>query len=162
MNSKLKKSGIVAASLVLAAATGQTGATDPRHGDMETVMTVPYSRDAASASSRPSPSRGSRPEDRLVAYDTLAFADQALEGRVPSIRYAVQLYPIGKDGRATDVASVLRSAAPAQSSASPAQREGLSATSATRETLLPEPGNWGMIFAGLLGVCAIARRRMSV
>ena len=159
MNSKLKRSGIVAASLVLAAATGQTGAADPRHGGMEAVMTVPYSRDAASSSSALSPSRASRPEDRLAAYDKLAFVDQALDGQVPSSRYAVQLYPIGKGGRATDVASVLRSAAPAQSGASPAQREGLSTAS---KALLPEPGNWAMIFAGLLGVCAIARRRMSV
>ena len=29
-------------------------------------------------------------------------------------------------------------------------------------TGIPEPGNWAIIVAGLLGVCAIARRRMSI
>jgi hypothetical protein len=159
MNSKLKRSGIVAASLVLAAATGQTGAADRRHGGMEAAMTVSLSRDAASSSSRLSPSRASLPEDRLAAYDTRTFADQALDGQIAPGRYAVQLYPIEQGGRVTEVASVLRSAAPAQSGASHAQKEGLSTAN---KALLPEPGNWAMIFAGLLGVCAIARRRMSV
>jgi MYXO-CTERM domain-containing protein len=32
---------------------------------------------------------------------------------------------------------------------------------ASQQSSLPEPGNWAMVLAGLLGVGAIARRRMS-
>jgi len=159
MNPKFQKLGTVAALLVMAA-TGQAGAADPRHDDAKPLLIVSLSRDSAASSSRLSPSRASRPEDLSpLAYDAFAFPDEALDGQVPSSRYAVQLYPIEKGSHPNGVAGSGRQfAGQAPGGKGVARSEELSAT---EKTLLPEPGNWSMILAGLLGVGAIARRRMS-
>jgi hypothetical protein len=157
MNPKLQKLGTVAALLVMTA-TAQAGAPDPRHGDTKPLL-VSLSRDAAS-SSRLSHSRASRPEDLSpLAYDALVFPDEAPEGRVPSSGYAVQLYPIDRGSHANGAAGPARLfAGPGPGGRGVARSEELSATD---KTLLPEPGSWSMILVGLLGVGAIARRRMS-
>jgi len=156
MNPKLQKLGTVAALLVMTA-TAQAGAPDPRHADTKPLL-ASLSRDAAS-SSRLSHSRASRPEDLApLAYDGFVFPDEAPEGRATSSRYTVQLYPIDKGTRTNGVAGSARLfAGPAPGGKGVARSEELSAT----ERTLPEPGNWSMILVGLLGVGAIARRRMS-
>jgi hypothetical protein len=137
MNPKLGKMRAVAALLVMAATTGQPGAAHPLH-----KTTQPQQ---------------SRPADLAPLYDALAFADEALDVQAPSNRYSARLYPIERSGNAGGAAaSVLQSAPPARSDGF-AKRDELSA-----EAVLPEPGNWAMVLAGLLGVGAIARRRMPV
>jgi len=155
MNPKLQKLGTVAALLVMTA-TAQAGAPDPRHDDTKPLL-VSLSRDAAS-SSRLSSSRASRPEDPSPLTYDFVFPDEAPEGQGLSRRYSVQLYPIDKGTRSNGVAGAARPfAVSAPGGRGVARSEELSAT----ERTLPEPGSWSMILVALLGVGAIARRRMS-
>lgn len=154
MNPKLQKLGTVAALLAMTA-TAQAGAPEARHGDAKPLL-VSLSRDA-SPSPRLIPSRANSPEDLApLAYD--AFPDEAPEGQVPSSPYSAQLYPIDKGNRSNGVAGSARAFAGAAPGGSVARSEELSARG---KRLLPEPGNWSMILVALLGVGAIARRRMS-
>jgi hypothetical protein len=59
---------------------------------------------------------------------------------------------------AYDARLLRQSAAPARSVKDLARSEEISAAGMA---FLPEPGNWSMVLIGLLGVGAIARRRMS-
>jgi len=112
MSPKLQKLGMIAASLVMAVATGLSVAAD-----------------------QPKP-QPSRPEHLLLAYG--AFE---------------------KGSRANGVtASDLAFAGPTQGDKRLERSEELSAPG---KTVLPEPGNWSILLVGLLGVGAIARRRMS-
>jgi hypothetical protein len=152
MNVKLRKLRLIAASLVMAAATGQSGAADPRHVNTEQVLLASLTGNAASFPPQPSPSQLSRPADLLpLPYGASAFGDEALDGRLSSSPNSVQLYPTG-NGAGIDAAALSRSG---KSVAVSEER------AAAKKAVLPEPGNWGMLLAGLLGVGAIARRRMS-
>jgi hypothetical protein len=95
-----------------------------------------------------------------LGSDSLALDDNALDGElgVPRDGYAVRLYPIGNGG-GFGAATPIRGSAPSGHARRDAQDDP---PSAAKEILIPEPGNWAMVLAGLLGVIAIARRRMSL
>jgi hypothetical protein len=153
MNPKLRKLRLIVASLVMAAATGQSGAADPRHGNTEQLLLASLTRNAASLPPQSTPSRLSAPADLLtLPSDAVAFGDEALDGRLSSRPYSVQLYPSGNGG------GIDAAAAPSRIGKDVALSEG---PAAAKKAVLPEPGNWATLLAGLLGVGAIARRRMS-
>jgi hypothetical protein len=87
------------------------------------------------AADQPKP-QASRSEDLLLAYQTFE------KGSRPN-------------GTA---ASDLHHTASVQDGRHPVRSEEISAAGSP---VLPEPGNWSMVLVGLLGVGAIARRRMS-
>jgi len=151
MNPKLRKLRLIAASLVMAAATGQSGAADPRHGNTERLLLASLTGNAASFPTQPSPSQLSRPTDLLLLPSGALAFDDPLDGRLSSSPNSVQLYPTGNGGG-------IDAAAPSRSGKSVAMSEE---RAVAKKAALPEPGNWAMLLAGLLGVGAIARRRMS-
>lgn len=97
------------------------------------------------------------------ASKSYASAGEGLDGQPPFIQYAVRLYPIenggGGRGGSEGATRLLPITPSARTGRDVAQIEPLAAA---KKVSLPEPGNWAMVLAGLLGVCAIARRRMSV
>jgi|SRR5690242_3084463 len=97
----------------------------------------------------------------LLGSDALALDDNALDGElgVPRSRYAIRLYPIGNGSGSFGAAAPVRESTPSVRARRNAQ-DGQ--PSAAKAILIPEPGNWAMVLAGLLGVIAIARRRMSL
>jgi hypothetical protein len=131
MNPKLKP--VLLVSLVLAAASGRAGATDEGHARAEPQL--------ASFPARAAPRHAS---PRPAGVD------------LPLANYTVRLYPVESGTARVAFAGPTLSS---DESARPASPGG--ERIAPRKALLPEPGNWAMIFAGLLGVGAIARRRMS-
>ena len=165
----------LAASLVLAAACGPAGATVAYLDNPATSSAARYRAGAVfDAGGWRAVGQGdvfeevdlhlaprSRSPDGFspFAYDPLALAG---EGLLPFGQYAVRPYPIESGGGALSGAGsptkALQFAASSRPGSSPTQLE---AASAARRIPLPEPGNWAMVLAGLLGVCAIARRRMS-
>jgi hypothetical protein len=89
----------------------------------------------------------------------LAVSLSVADGQLPLSMYAVRLYPIEQGDRLSEVAASVRPVAdPAIGGKGVARSAEISAK---ERTLLPEPGKWSMFLAGLLGVGAIARRRMS-
>ena len=106
---------------------------------------------------RVSPADGFSP----LGSDALALDDNALEGELGSPRsgYAIRLYPIGNIGGGFAGAAPIGESTPSVRARRNAQGDP---PSAAKEILVPEPGNWAMVLAGLLGVIAIARRRMSL
>jgi len=98
-----------------------------------------------------------------LAFEPFALAGEGLDEQLPFRRYAVRLYPsenggggLGRSEGATRLLPI-----------TPSARAGLSVAQIDPPTVakkisLPEPGSWAMVLAGLLGVGAIARRRMSV
>src|SRR5690349_2491959 len=95
-----------------------------------------------------------------LGSDSFALDGNALDGElgVPRSGYAVRLYPIGNEGGGFGAAAPIRESTPS----SRARRDADDPPSAAKEIIIPEPGNWAMLLAGLLGVIAIARRRMSL
>jgi len=81
-----------------------------------------------------------------LAYGAFALAEEGKDEELPSNR-SVRLYPVA------------HSDSPARAAASAAKESD--EISRAKKPSLPEPGSWAMILAGLLGVGAIARRRMS-
>jgi len=102
-----------------------------------------HARSKDVASEEPSP----------LAYGAFALIGEGSDDNFPQGNHAVHLYPAGGGD-----APARAAAAAAQASA--AKEDGESARR-VKKASLPEPGSWAMILAGLLGVGAIARRRMS-
>lgn len=149
MNPKLKP--VLVVSLILAAASGQVGATDEGHARAE-PQRASFPARAAPRHSSPQPAGVDLP---LANNYTVALVGDALDREAPG-RYPVRLYPVERGtGRVAFTGPALAS----DESVRPASPGG--ERIAPRKTFLPEPGNWAMILAGLLGVSAIARRRMS-
>lgn len=158
MSWRLKKLGVLTASLVLGTATGQIAGAEVRHVSTERFLPVSFSGHAAAQ--RPSPRLSGPVGVSPSAYDAFAFAEQRLDEQAPSQQYSVRLYPIEDGGRSAgsaEGAPVLRSAPLSRGDGSAAQGERLAAA---KKTSLPEPNDWAVLLAGLLGVGAIARRRM--
>ena len=147
MNAKLD---LLAASLILASA--QATAADVRVGKAE--LLAPIAVETLSRDKSPHARRAhtTGPEDLRAydRYDRVVLAGDAAE-EAPFTRTAVRLYPVA-------------TAEPGGASAAPAGavRAGKDAAPNARAAELPRPGGWAMMLAGLLGVGAIARRRMSV
>ena len=123
-------------------------AADLRSGKPEAIAPVVLSAGsrerAVPAHVRP---RADAPEDLSpLAYGAFALAEEGSGEEIPSGR-SVRLYPVARsDARARAAASAAK-----ETDESPR----------VKKASLPEPGSWAMILAGLLGVGAIARRRMS-
>jgi hypothetical protein len=158
MNDKpYKRLGMLAASLLLATAGAQADTADARFGKAEMIKpaaVVTVARDNA-LRSRVARRAGGPDAFSPLAYDALAFSEEGLAGEARSGRNAVRLYPIGV-GDATGEIAASGSAAPGR-----AGKDIVQSVPQAKKAVLPEPGRWAMILAGLLGVGAIARRRMS-
>jgi MYXO-CTERM domain-containing protein len=160
MKAKLQKPGVLAAAVLLAAATAQAGAADSRHGNTEQLVVASLSD--RSASSRFSPESGTRADFSLPAYDAFALAGQALDAEAGFGGYFARMVPLengGGEPRASRVAT--QAGAPAVPVRIGAASGRGDRVFTAQQPSLPEPGNWAMVLAGLLGVGAIARRRMS-
>ena len=170
--------GVLAGSLVLAAACGASGATIVHPDNTGMFPAARYRGGVAfdvggwravgqgdvierADLDLTSPS-GSADGFSPFAYDPLALAGEGLDGQLPFSQHAVPPYPIENGGGApTGLRSPTQLAQLAPSGRLGRSPGQLEAASAARKIPLPEPGNWAMVLAGLLGVCAIARRRMS-
>jgi hypothetical protein len=147
MNPTLFKSalGALAASLVLAC--GPASASVAHH---------------AGTSPASPPGAGSVLDAGGLRVDPLVLAGEGLEEQLPFSQYAVRPYPIENGGgaltRSWPTTELLQFAA---SDRIGRRAPSIDPLSAAQKVPLPEPGNWAMLLAGLLGVCAIARRRMS-
>ena len=143
---------LLAALAVLAGAPAV--AADLRFGKAEQVAPVSVATDSRG---RPVHVRARSGDVALEERPPLAYGAFALiEGsdeNFPQGNHAVHLYPVGGGD-----APARAAAAAAQASATKENGERARRVS---KASLPEPGSWAMILAGLLGVGAIARRRMS-
>ena len=108
------------------------------------------------------PGAGSVLDAGGLRVDPLALAGEGLDEQLPFSQYAVRPYPVENGGgaltRPLPTSKLLGFAPSDRTGRSPARIEALSTG---KKVPLPEPGNWAMLLAGFLGVCAIARRRMS-
>jgi len=153
----MMKAGIIlllAASPMLAGS--QAVAADLRFGKAEPIAPV-----AAAMDSREKPvhararSKDAASDERSpLAYGAFALIGEASDENFPESNHTVHLYPVVGDAQAR------AAAAATQASAAKENGDGESARR-VKKASLPEPGSWAMILAGLLGVGAIARRRMS-
>jgi hypothetical protein len=152
----LMKAGII---LLLAALPVLAGthavAADLRFGKAEPIAPV-----GAATDSRAKPiharvrSGDVASEERSpLAYSAFALIEAGPDEYFPQGNHTVHLYPVG-GGDAPARAAAAAAQAPA------AKEDGERARRVYKASL-PEPGSWAMILAGLLGVGAIARRRMS-
>ena len=148
------KAGIIlllGALLIIAGA--RAVAADLRFGKAESIAPVgaetdwrgkpvhAHARSRDVASEEPSP----------LAYGAFALIGEGSDENFPQGDRTVHLYPVGGGDAPSR---------PAAAQASAAKEDGERARR-VKKASLPEPGNWAMILAGLLGVGAIARRRMS-
>lgn len=97
-----------------------------------------------------------------LRLDPLALVGEGLDEQLPFSQYAVRPYAVEDGGgaptRPLPTTQLVQFAPSDRIGRSPA---GIEALSTGKKVPLPEPGNWAVLLAGLLGVCAIARRRMS-
>jgi hypothetical protein len=160
MKAKIQKLGVLAVALLLGTGTAQPGAADSPQGDTGLLVVASLSDRSAS---RVSPEEfGAHGDFSLPAYDAFAFAGQALDAEASYGRYFTRMVPLesgGGEPRASRVAA--QGGAPAVQVRVGGGSERGGRVFASQQPSLPEPGNWAMVLAGLLGVGAIARRRMS-
>jgi MYXO-CTERM domain-containing protein len=157
MTTKLMKLGVLAAALALASTSGQAGPADSAQAGPFLVASLAE----RPASLRVSPDFGERADFSPPAYDAFAFAGEALDAEAAFGRYFSRLFPLESGGagpRGSSPVQVRESALPARLVRN-ADRG--SRVLVAEEPSLPEPRSWAMLLAGLLGVGAIARRRMS-
>jgi hypothetical protein len=134
----MKAGLMLSAALVLANA--HANAADTRFGKAEAAAPVTIERVSHERELRAHVAPQSGDAESRLAYDALAQAEDGLDTPARSGGSVVRLYPV-----ASGAASSARAAESAPA----------------KGTKLPEPGSWAMILAGMLGVGAIARRRMS-
>ena len=128
-------------------------AMDIHAGKPEIVATAALATGARERAARAqlSPQAGGPEEFSPLALDALALSEQGLDENVSYGQSVVRLYPVGGGAGGAAVPTAR----------APAGKDGGEGTPRAKNASLPEPGSWAMILAGLLGVGAIARRRMS-
>jgi PEP-CTERM motif-containing protein len=157
MTTKFMKTGMLAVALALASASGQAGPAESPQGGPLLVASLAE----RPASLRVSPDFGARADFSPPAYDVFAFAGEAFDAEAAFGRYFSRVFPLesgGGEPRGSRPAQVRESALPSRLGRNAARGDRVLAA---EEPSLPEPGSWAMLLAGLLGVGAIARRRMS-
>ena len=130
-------------------------AADLRFGKAEPVALVGAATDSlrkpvhAHARSRDVASEERSPP----AYGAFALIEEGSDEYFPQGNHTVRLYPVGGGDAPARAAAAAAQASTTKEDGERARR--------VNKASLPEPGSWAMILAGLLGVGAIARRRMS-
>jgi len=142
------KAGFTILALLPILTAAQAVAADLRSAKPEAVAAVALAAGSPERAIRAHvrPLTDAAEEISPLAYGAFALAEEGSDEEIPSGTSA-RLYPVAR----TD--------APARAAVS-ANRESDGSPRAKKASL-PEPGSWAMILAGLLGVGAIARRRMS-
>ena len=140
------KAGFVILALLPVLAGAKALAADLRSG--EAIAPVAVAATSRERAVREHATRRADAAEELspLAYGALALAEGGNDEDLPSGRSA-RLYRVAHGDSPVRAAA---SAAKASDESSPVKKMSL-----------PEPGSWAMILAGLLGVGAIARRRMS-
>lgn len=150
---------ILAVLPIFALASVHAVAADLRLGGPEAIVPVSVTTGArdkplhARAKLRESYSEDYSEELAPLAYGAFAPAGEGADEDIATMGRSVRLYPIESSGAPARAAEHAAPASAAKDSEASAQRPGKAPP--------PEPGRWAMILAGLLGVGAIARRRIS-
>jgi hypothetical protein len=159
MKAKIRKLGVLGAALILGAGTAQAGAADSRVGNTEPLVVASLSH--RPASQRVSPEFDARADFSPPAYDAFALADRALDPEAGFGPYFTRMPLESGGGEPRASSGAAQGGAPAVQVRVGGGSERGGQVFASQRPSLPEPGNWAMVLAGLLGVGAIARRRMS-
>jgi hypothetical protein len=144
---------VLFASMVLASAHAHAGAADLRFGKPDIAPVAVAAGPHGGSSRIPLALQLAGLEDSPLAYESFVLAEEGFDGPAHFTQDIVHLYPIGTSEGAGGGATVAPSVVTAKDVAQRAP--------GTTRTGLPQPGSWAMILAGLLGVAAMARRRMS-